>query len=186
MKKEDLLIEKTALIQMLEVYEGNVSQSNYAAIRTREAKEQLEEIETKLSKDRAEYDGYYYYLRIDTSTGTVHVVEETELLTSTDNRFYGAGNYYLTQEKAQKRAEQINLEFKIEKWLRENDPDFDPDWGYGTERKYTFSYDRGDDALLIDCYRYYQTQGHLFSSVEIIEKFIREMGDEVKRVMFEA
>jgi len=170
---------------MLEVYKSCDPPSFYVMNRTQEIERQLEELETELGRlsGRANLGEDYWFVMYCVTKGFYAYPCEESSNASADSRFE-SGNYYLTKEAAQKRADRINLDFKIEKWQRESDPDFVPDWNDCAQRKFFFYISSESWELVVGSCDQNPGIDYYFSSREIIEKFISELGDEVKKVMF--
>jgi len=182
MTKKELLNKKAKLIRNINVLKQDVEVAE-RLISEREG--ELDYLNTQLKKvnSRVNRGEFYYYLffkktsEISTATG----VEAGDIADDDRARH---NNYYFEKVAAQRRADRIKLDFDIDKWQRENDLDFAPDWSDGDQDKYSFSYNHVDKKLEVDVYTQMQSQGYFFSCREVIEQFIKDLGDDVKRVMF--
>lgn len=100
----------------------------------------FEEI-TESKRWRAESDGGYYWL-----TKSLMVAWKTEVGSVLDEEMYATGNYFKTEEEAQKASDWLKA-FAI---LRDDTKGFKPDWNNYSQKKWFVHYDHGDDLLRPD------------------------------------
>lgn len=179
MKKEELLKEKKTTLEAVKHMEENMRSSEFAVKRL---KGRVEEIDAELKKlsGRAEYEGVYFFIMMD--NGKAKVKTATELRYVVDDDRFNNGNYWLREDECQKEADYTNFRLKAKKWMRENDPDFKPDWSNSRQDKYYAYYFGVSDMLEIDSVdRAHDTGMFYFSSTSIARKFRDEFADELMK-----
>lgn len=180
MTKKELLDKKAKLIRNINVLKQDIEVAEKLIC---QREDELNHLNTQLKKvnSRVNQGEFYYYLLFKNDISTATGVESGDI---TDDDRASHNNYYFEKAVAQNRADRIKLDFEIDKWQRENDPGFAPDWNDRDQGKYSFSYNHITNMLAVDAFTRMQSQGYFFSSKNVVENFINDLGDEVKRVMF--
>lgn len=101
----------------------------------------FEEIPEEYKRWRGWFGDTYYLV-----TDALSVDEETEQGCALDERLYAAGNYFKTEEEAQKAADWLKA-FAI---LRDDTKGFKPDWGDAGQKKWCVRNDRCGGKLVVD------------------------------------
>jgi len=125
--------------------------------------EQIDQIlkENEKKSGYPEYNTYYWYL---TSYGETRRIRWVAVID--DNFRFDTGNYYETEEEAEKAAEKLQALARIRKYIRENDLGVVPDW------------DNLDMPFSPCCYRigYDSFGGNFFVSSVSIGRFETNIG----------
>ena len=124
--------------------------------------EWLEELSER-KRWRAKEDERYWYVGSD---GVVDDNYEDKM--GTDDRRYEFGNYFKTEEEAQKAAEWLRA-FAI---LRDDTKGFKPDWKDDDQKKWSVEYGHDGVQLIAECYRFTQNGVIYFATAEDAEKSI--------------
>lgn len=110
---------------------------------------------------RAEKGGLYWF--VDGG-----VADDYEQRVNTDDGRYELGNYFKTEEEAQKASDWLKA-FAI---LRDDTKGFKPDWKDDDQKKWSVEYGHDGVQLVAECYRFTQNGVIYFATAEDAEKSI--------------
>ena len=133
---------------------------------------ELEELERKQNMRAVDKETYHY---LNISKGSVQKFPAMETNGELDQQRFDSGNYFLDKEDAQREADFINTHLRIRKWQREND------CGDLANTVYVPLWYFECNELCEDAFSDNSGEIYYFSTEEIAEKFITEMGDVYKR-----
>lgn len=139
------------------------------ALYDEKVKQEVEEVEEKPKRWRAERGEMYWYVN---EIGMIFRV--TECSTRSDDYFYNSGNYFQTKEQAEEYEKKLILQQEYKDWCR-----FDCDWNDDYQPKVFVYYDFiSKDIYCENNYRD-KRQGVTYAeSEERIKKFIDKVGEE--------
>lgn len=119
--------------------------------------------------ERAERGRFYY--SICTNCNELETTYCVECGLESNVRSYDCGNYFLTEEKAQKVADKMNFLLKLEKLHETYCPNFKPDWNSNEGNKCRIFFNHNINAFDYTFEaKYEDLTGVFFSSDEIAEK----------------
>lgn len=124
----------------------------------------LEEIPEEYKRWRAELDGIYCYICDDGAA--LHSMEDNH---SIDGSRYAIGNYFKTEEEAQKAADWLRA-FAI---LRDDTKGFKPDWEDSNQDKWYVYYDHREKELAVNLVWTQQGEPLHFATEEDAEASIK-------------
>ena len=129
----------------------------------------FEEIPEEHRRWRAKKGGQYWCVQSD--GGVVH---DHEIEADVDDERYEIGNYFKTEEEAQRTAEWLKA-FAI---LRDDTKGFKPDWGDSEQDKWSVFYDHRARRLRLDLSFTFQDGNLYFASEDDAAESIKKHGRE--------
>lgn len=121
---------------------------------------------------KPEKDEIYYYLY---SYGKIE--EDTWDNINEDRIRYAIGNCFKTKEEAEFALERQKVIMELKRFALEHNKE-DIDWNDSEQRKYVLSYQHDKNIIFIDYYYDYQSCSIYFTSEEIAQTAIKEIGKE--------
>lgn len=98
---------------------------------------------------------------------------------------YALGNCFKTKEEAEFALERQKVIMELKRFALEHNKE-DIDWNDSKQRKYVLSYQHNKNIIFIDYYYNYQSCSIYFTSEEIAQTAIKEIGEErIKKYYFE-
>ena len=129
---------------------------------------------------KPEKDETYYY-----SYSDGHIEEATWDNLNIDKNRYAIGNCFKTKEDAEFALEKQKVITELKRFALEHNKE-DIDWNDSKQRKYFLFYQHEKNIIFIDYYYFYQSCSIHFTSEEIAQAAIKEIGEErLKKYYFE-
>ena len=126
-------------------------------------------------RERVSFNGKYWAI-ID----GIRLYQYAEFNRYTDDRFK-MGNYYHTQEEAEKARDRQLAYVRITDAIREQNKGWVPDWGERTNRKHYLRYDHDDSTVHVINNTFMQfVPNELCGTKEAIEYVIKHHADDIK------
>ena len=123
----------------------------------------FEELPEEYKRWRAKRNDFYYWITED-----LEAVEETEDGGAVDEKLHAIGNYFKTEEEAQKAANWL----KALAVLRDDTKGFKPDWENENQHKWSVEYGHDGAQFIPECYRFTQNGFIYFATPEDAEASI--------------
>ena len=127
---------------------------------------------------RAKFSEEYWYIHDNCS-----ILSEAEYNYHLDNARWKSGNYYRTEEEAEKARDRQLALMRLKDWALTNTP-FEPDWKDLEQEKWNVYYDYNFDILSynVSFHTKHQTELPYFKSMEDVRRFIEENEEDLKIV----
>lgn len=140
----------------------------------------IEKAKQKNKVWKPEENETYYY-----SYSYGNIDEDTWDSANEDRNRYVLGNCFKTKEEAEFALEKQKVIMELKRFALEHNKE-DIDWNDSKQRKYFLSYQHDKNIIFIDYYYYYQSCSIYFTSEEITQAAIKEIGEErIKKYYFE-
>ena len=139
------------------------------ALYDEKVKQEVEEVEEKPKRWRAERGEMYWYVN---EIGMIFRV--TECSTGSDDYFYNSGNYFQTKEQAEEYQKKLILQQEYKDWCA-----FDCDWHDENQIKYFSYYSHKSNRIDFKLNKLCKKQGVVYSESTLrIQEFIDKIGEE--------
>lgn len=132
----------------------------------------IEKAKQKNKVWKPEENETYYY-----SYSYGNIDEDTWDSANEDRNRYALGNCFKTKEEAEFALEKQKVITKLKRFALEHNKE-DIDWNDSKQRKYVLSYQHDKNIIFIDYYYDYQSCSIYFTSEEIAQTAIKEIGEE--------
>lgn len=132
----------------------------------------IEKAKQKNKVWKPEENETYYY-----SYSYGNIDEDTWDSTNEDRNRYALGNCFKTKEEAEFALERQKVITELKRFALEHNKE-DIDWNDSKQRKYVLSYQHDKNIIFIDYYYDYQSCSIYFTSEEIAQTAIKEIGEE--------
>ena len=142
----------------------------------------LEEQEKKCKRWRASRNGKYWHITPSASAIVNYTIEIND---DQDNRSYETGNYFRTEEEAEKVVEKIKIYTQLKDLALRLNQGRKVDWNSSVQAKWHIYYDHNDSLTTIGNYRY-QDLGQIYClDKNFLEIAKQEIGEDNLKKLFE-